>query len=946
MSNNLSNLRIGHLNVRGLERHIDGVKLLLNKNQYHLFAVTETKLKVTSPVGPIRLPAYNFIRHSLPVGRGRGTKTCGGIGLYVRKGIKATPILKSSFDPAVPVGQRFEFLAVQVKINELSICVVALYNPVCTNTNFSQCYNKLLLDLLDIGYDKLFIIGDFNINVASPQPTMNHAALNRINAAFNLTVLPTGPTRITEQTTTTIDLMITDSPDSVIKSTTCTGITISDHEVVYLLARIEVQRTGSQTTYIRNFRSINVLRLQADFQTTNLQSFYESEDTTTKANLLTTNLKHLLDRHAPERTIAVRDRNAPWITESIKQAVALRNMAYVLYSRNPNRTRGDNQWLDFKRKRDRASSLIFAAKKRYAEQHFDHNLPAKKLWCNLRREGIHNSTKKNSPSEGIDADELNCFFSEGHRQLQNANQDRRSSDQRHRSAIDQGVTEFNFRRTTSEEISRKIYEIQTNATGSDGIPISFIKLLCPFILPHLLHLYNSIIETKSFPNNWKKAIITPISKHANATQAEDFRPISVLPAISKVFEKLLLSQITEHLDNSTVPLLARHQSGYRKRHSTTTALTKVVHDVYMNLNNDLCTVMVLVDFSLAFNCVNHIILGDKLRNEFFFSQPACDLVTSFLDNRKQSVRLGDVVSGEKDVLDGTPQGSCLSALLFSLYINSLPWSLKSNYHLYADDLQVYISGPASDIDRLVHTINIDLEAISYWADSNRLVPNPKKTQAIIFNKSRAIVPQADIIFCGKIVPLSDEVMNLGLKLDRSLSWCQQVNDVVMKTYNILRTFRRFAPVLSLATRRKLVQAVVMPIFTYADVVYYPGLSMALKDRLHRCFKSTVRFVHNLRRRDTTAAVRNTILGIDLPSNYHLRICCFMRQAYCGDLPEYIQQHLQLGHQRTRCFIIPRHTTTSGKSILVYGATCWNGLPNEAKRLPTLSSFKGLIKRLV
>lgn len=211
---NLPNLRIGHLNVRGLECHIDGVKLLLDQTPYHFFAVSETKLKVSAPAGPIRVPAYNFIKNSLPAGRGRGSRTCGGVGLYVQKGIKATPILKSSPDPEVPVSQRFEYLAVQAKINDHNICVVVIYNPVSTNPHFAQGYEKLLLDLLDVGFDRLYVVGDFNINVTSTQQSANLVALARINDTFNLTVLPTSPTRITETSSTTIDLLITDSPDS------------------------------------------------------------------------------------------------------------------------------------------------------------------------------------------------------------------------------------------------------------------------------------------------------------------------------------------------------------------------------------------------------------------------------------------------------------------------------------------------------------------------------------------------------------------------------------------------------------------------------------------------------------------------------------------------------------------------------------------------------------
>lgn len=143
--------------------------------------------------------------------------------------------------------------------------------------------------------------------------------------------------------------------------------------------------------------------------------------------------------------------------------------------------------------------------------------------------------------------------------------------------------------------------------------------------------------------------------------------------------------------------------------------------------------------------------------------------------------------------------------------------------------------------------------------------------------------------------------------------------MVRKVYGTLKTFRRFAPILPEPTRRKLVQAVVMPYFTYCDIVYYPGLSAAQREQLHRCFKSAVRFVHKLRRRDTTVPFRNSILGHDLMVNYKLRICCFMKRAFEEATPGYILQHLQRARQeRTAGFIVPRHTTSSGKSVLVYG----------------------------
>ncbi|KXJ62324.1 hypothetical protein RP20_CCG022458 [Aedes albopictus] len=353
--------------------------------------------------------------------------------------------------------------------------------------------------------------------------------------------------------------------------------------------------------------------------------------------------------------------------------------------------------------------------------------------------------------------------------------------------------------------------------------------------------------------------------------------------------------------------------------------------------------MVLVDFSLAFNCVNHRKLQRKLREEFHFSNNACDLIHSFLEHRTQAVRIGNSTSSQRPLVDGTPQGSCLSALLFSLYINSLPIGLRCRYQLYADDLQIYISGSIRDVDQLISTINSDLETIQHWARQNSLFPNPKKTQAIIFCKEGAVVPTTSIVFCGERINPAGNVVNLGIRMDCNLKWNGHINDVTAKVFGTLRTLRRFAPVLSVQTKLKLVRAVILPFFTYCDVIYYPGLSAALRDQLNRCFKASVRFVYSLRRRETTAAVRNFILGHDLEANYSHRISIFMRQGYASNFPPYLQQHLIKGRQeRARSFVIPHHTTSKRKSIMIAGAINWNQLPLATRQLPTINAFKSAL----
>lgn len=943
-NNNISNLKLGHLNVRGLETHIDDIKLLLHKTEYHFFAVTETKLKSSAPVGPVRVPAYNLVKHSLPSNRGRGSKCCGGIGIYVVKGLKAIPVLKSTFDPSVPLAYRFEYLVVQVKVNDINIGIATVYNPNVANPYFAREYEKLLLDIQDLAFERLFVVGDFNINVKAPQPSANLEALNRIHDAFHLTILPTPPTRIAERSATTIDLLITDCPDSI-RAAKTKASSFSDHEIVLLISDFRIRKAPPQRIKVRNFRNVDAVALQADFQTIDFRRALNTDDIDIKTELITTELLNLMHQHAPERIITVRDKRTPWITAEIQRAIAHRDLAHALYSRNPNRRRNDNQWNDYVRKRNKAASLISAAKKRYGEMHFGHDLPAKKLWSNLRREGVHNNAKKNVPTDQADPEEMNRFFCDGHRLLATGINGGAAEEPTHRTATDRGEM-FIFRHTTAIEVSRKIMEVQTNATGSDGVPISFIKMLVPFVLPLLVHLFNAIIDARTFPAIWKKALITPVPKVSNPTTPKDFRPISVLPAISKVLEKILLDQIVLHVDVNDRDFLAPNQSGYRKRYSTTTALAKVTHDIYGHFDNNQCTVMVLVDFSLAFNSVDHRKLQRKLREEFLFSDDACGLLSSFLGNRSQAVKIGDTVSSQRPMTDGTPQGSCLSALLFSLYINSLPRELRCSYQLYADDLQIYLSGSITNVDQLIATINEDLESIQRWARQNSLFPNPKKTQAIVFCKEGSVTPTSEITFCGEHIPLTDYVVNLGLRMDRNMKWKQQVNDVTAKVFGTLRTFRRFAPVLSTQTRKKLVQSVIIPFFTYCDVIYFPGLSAVLREQLNRGFKAAVRFVYGLRRRESTAEVRNTILGHDLDTNYRNRINCFIRQGYSGTLPGYLQQHLRRGQLvRARAFVIPHHTTTEKKSVLITGPLYWNQLPLITRQQPTIDGFKAALSAI-
>lgn len=181
---------------------------------------------------------------------------------------------------------------------------------------------------------------------------------------------------------------------------------------------------------------------------------------------------------------------------------------------------------------------------------------------------------------------------------------------------------------------RIINSIKTNARGVDGLSIFDIKLCIPHCIPHILHIINQVIIQKKFPSLWKQALVKPVAKNNNPTDLSDFRPISLLSVLSKILERHIHIQITEFLNNNK--LESNIQSGFRKNHSTSTALTHLVDDFLRNIDEGRCICLVMIDFSKAFDTLDHSMLLAKL-HYLGFSEFAIDLMRSYLNGRKQAV---------------------------------------------------------------------------------------------------------------------------------------------------------------------------------------------------------------------------------------------------------------------------------------------------------------------
>jgi len=499
---------------------------------------------------------------------------------------------------------------------------------------------------------------------------------------------------------------------------------------------------------------------------------------------------------------------------------------------------------------------------------------------------------------------------------------------------------FRFNYLTELDVVNGINGIKSNAIGQDGISLKFVKILLPYIVSSLTHIFNHCINSSVFPDKWKIAIVMPIAKNNTASSPHDFRPISILPVLSKAFEKCLSVQIVEHL--STFNLLTNFQSGFRNNHSCTTALLKIFEDMRASFDRSEIIILILLDFTKAFDTVDHNILLNKLKVYFGFSDSAIALLRSYLENRQQRVKVDSNFSSSKCVRYGVPQGSILGPILFTLFINDIVQSCKnSSIHLYADDTQIYCSRPIGLSEDLVARLNEDLQSISTWATVNSLCLNASKSKAILISQSQVYLSSIPpIVLNGEIIPYERVVTSLGFKINSKLNSVDNVNNIIKKGYFVLRKLWHTAHFVPPETKMKLVRTLIVPLLTYGSIVY--GVLDALSyHKLQLLLNNSARYIFSKSRYDHISEFSHQILNRSLANFLNVRNAIFLHKLLINKEPNYLYEKLVPAlSPRTHNLIIPQFKyVASSRMFFVNAPKIWNSLPSDIKTEENFKRFK-------
>ena len=290
----------------------------------------------------------------------------------------------------------------------------------------------------------------------------------------------------------------------------------------------------------------------------------------------------------------------------------------------------------------------------------------------------------------------------------------------------------------------------TKSEGYDGLSISPIKETLDRLASPLSHIFHLSFSSGVFPHKFKIAKILPIFKNDDPSNFSNYRPISILPCLSKVLEKLFYSRLSKFLIKFDI--LNHHQYGFRQHHCTYMAALELVNNIFQGFENNEYTVGIFVDLKKAFDTVNHNILIDKLNFYGIRGIPLAWL-SSYLSNRQQFVQIDNHLSPYNTIKCGVPQGSVLGPLLFLIYINDLfHCSNLLSFILFADDTNIFFRH--KDISTLVDTINSELSNVSSWLNANKLTLHPVKTKLIQFHPSRKKLTPHDIHITINSTPIT------------------------------------------------------------------------------------------------------------------------------------------------------------------------------------------------
>ena len=496
---------------------------------------------------------------------------------------------------------------------------------------------------------------------------------------------------------------------------------------------------------------------------------------------------------------------------------------------------------------------------------------------------------------------------------------------------------------TVHDVVRLISKLNNKKTmGTDTLNAQIIKSALPCISVSLTILYNRCIEEQIFPSVLKEAMVIPLPKSKKPSTLDDFRPISILPILSKPLEKHIHKFLLSYLESKH--LLHEYQSGFRPNHSCHTALIRMCNSWLEKINDHEIIGTVFLDLRKAFNCVNHSILLEKL-HMYLQNSNIMHFFNSYLSNRTQRTLINGSLSSPGILNCGVPQGSILGPLLFSIYINDLPLFLRHKTEvtldLFADDST--LSASSKNIERIEQCLQDSLNDVSVWCKSNAMMLNHSKSKSMVITtrQKHQLQPLSLNLKIG--LNAIEQVKShrvLGCLIDETMSFHPHIDSVLKTVSRNLYLMSRLWHYVSTEALLAFFHGHCMSHINYASTIWCNTDENYL-NKLNRLHKRAIKIIYRVP--DITTSEKYQHLGIlTLKNQFKYNACKMVFRQSHQLVPTYLQRLLPRQNPRTLDYAKPAQTSRlniTQAGFTYSSVSVWNALPYQCKSCTTLGNFK-------
>ena len=934
-----------HLNARSAVEKGDDINEICNKLKPALILLTESWFDDSCPKGTAVPKGYKIIRkdrsdeYKYIYGKTNG----GGVAVLVREDLDVRKHNTLNKD-------QNEILWVTLKMNGIRHLIGTIYraeytNLLKTDDKGNSEFENLLQDTQDYN---LILMGDTNCDTKTLNPSKSTRTLIKTAEEHGLQQVIDKPTRFNESTSTTIDHIFIRNNDFISKTGTCEGI--SDHCGIYCFIKKENESNEAESIRCRSFKNFDEDLFREDIKSRVDESeFYHhirNKEINLAFDIWLEIIKNVADEHAPWKEFKRKGQNKfiPWYTKELEDIAKRKNMYLKLYRlyRNP------EDLNLYKTAKNSQTHLKRALKRRYYKEKIENfDGDSKKIWSILKeitnldyREDI----LPDNVSEET-ANKFNKFFAKVGIEVQ-----RKLGVQINLPNLEQ-PGEFKFENETEERIDYLIRRIKPDvATGYDEISPRLLKAAAPAILSNLKDLINLSYETNTFPEALKKANVKALHKKGEYNNPAQYRPISILSTISKIFGRSAAEQLMKYY--TMKKKLNTKQHAYQKNHSTTTCLYELVESAKQHIDQGYLVAIASLDLSKAFDSLSHNLILQKLLN-MGLDGTAVHWVKSYLENRKQVVKFGRIKSDEETVESGVPQGSILGPLLFITCTDDIEDAMQ-DYQIfsYADDMQILVKG--TSIKEIERKLEEAIKKANDYYNRNSLLNNATKTEIMLLGTTRRLNKAGKLKV--KVVNEENEteyihgkeyLKILGVLVDQTLSWDKHISQIKQKATNTIRNVHRANKLLPMKQKRILYNSLVTPHFSYCDIIWNK-CGRANTNKLQQAQNFAAKSILGVSKFSSSNEALKKLEMLPLEEKRNIHTAVHVKKIIEGNAPEAIKlRYSNLKRPaglRPGNLQLPRHKTKQYEDGPLYSSLkIWNATPQHI-RDTELNQFKDNLQK--